>query len=40
MQRVHKRMCLILSGYWDRIVWIYKHKSIMTGNNETEISYC
>ena len=30
------RICLIVSGYWDRTVWIYKYESIVNGNEERE----
>ena len=32
-------MCLILNGYRDTAVWIYKHKSIVNGDKEIEITY-
>jgi hypothetical protein len=41
-KKVHMNMCLILNGYRDRAVWIYKYESIVNGNKETEIvvNYC
>ena len=27
-------MCLIVNGYWDRAVWMYKYKSSMNGDME------
>jgi len=32
-------MCLILNGYRDRAVRIYKHESSVNGNKEREITY-
>jgi len=37
---IHMNMCLILNGYQDRIVWIYKYKNRANGNKDTEITYC
>jgi len=31
---------LILSGYWDRAVWIYEYRSIVNDNKERRITYC
>jgi hypothetical protein len=36
-KKVHINMCLILNGYRDRAVSIYKYKSIVNGNKE---NYC
>jgi hypothetical protein len=33
-RNVCMNMCLILNGYWDRDVWIYKYRSIVNGNKE------
>jgi hypothetical protein len=37
--KVHMNMCLNLNGYWDRAVWIYKHKSNVRGKKEIEFCY-
>ena len=39
-KNVHMNTCLILNGYRDRAVWIYKYKSIVNDNKEREITYC
>jgi hypothetical protein len=38
-KKVHMNMCLLLNGYRDRAVWIYKYKSIVNGDKEREITY-
>ena len=35
-KKVHINMCLILNGYQDRIVWIYKNKSSVNGNKKVQ----
>jgi hypothetical protein len=40
-EKKFKRTCvLILNSYRDRAVWIYKYKSIVTGNKERKITCC
>ena len=31
-KKIHMSTCLILNGYWDTAVWIYKHKNNVNGN--------
>jgi len=38
-KKVNMNMCLILNGYRDRTVRIYKYKSNVNGNNEKENTY-
>jgi hypothetical protein len=33
-KKVHMNICLILNGYWDTAVWIYRYKSTVIGNRE------
>ena len=33
-------MCLILNAFQDSAVWIYKYKSIVSGNKDREITDC
>jgi hypothetical protein len=33
-EKFHMNMCLILSGYWCRALWIHKYKSIVNGNKK------
>ena len=35
--KVHMNMCLILNGYWDTAVWIYKYKSSVNGNKHNSV---
>jgi hypothetical protein len=39
-KKVNMNMCLILNGYRDRAVGIYKYQSTVNGNKEREIIYC
>ena len=39
-KKVRMNMRLILNGYGDKAVWIYKCKSIVKGNKEREITDC
>jgi hypothetical protein len=39
-KRIDMNMCLILNGYQDRTVWIYKYKNSVNGNRQREITYC
>jgi hypothetical protein len=35
-EKVHVHTCLILNGYWDRAVWIYKYKNIKNNNKQKQ----
>ena len=39
-RKFHTNICLILNGYRDRAVWVYKYKSILSCKKEREITYC
>jgi len=39
-KKVYMNMCLIMNGYQERTVWIYKYKNSVNGNKEREITYC
>jgi hypothetical protein len=36
---VHINMCLILNGYRDRAVWIYKYKTIVNCNKLLAVNF-
>ena len=38
VKKVHINKCLIMNGYQERSVWIYRYKSIVNGNKEEEIA--
>ena len=39
VRKIHINLCLILNGYRDRAVWIHRHKNIVNGSKEREITY-
>lgn len=36
-KKVFMNVCLILSGYWDRAVWIFEYRSILNDNKKKEL---
>jgi hypothetical protein len=39
-KKFRMNMCLLLNGYRDRALRMYKYKSTVKGDNEREITYC